>query len=479
MELKETTIRVGWAERDITPEKPSLLMGQFHSRVAREVLDPLTVTALVLASEDDADQSIMVSADLAVIDDFVRDGVRERVKRLAPAVDVSRLFLNATHTHAGPVYGPTLAYPPPPEGVITPQEYAEFMMGRVAEAVAEAWKKRKPGMVAWGYGQAVVGHNRRVAYFDGSSKMYGKTNDPTFSHIEGHDDHGVNLLFTFDAKRKLTGAVVNVACPSQCTENLYKVSADFWHNTREELRKRHGKKLFVLPQCAAAGDQSPHVILRKAAEERMLRLKGLMIDDPPGFDMAQRREIALRIAAAVDDVLTAAKKDQRDKLVLRHEVLPLELPVRLITEAERDESLAEVKSAAAIYAAADPEKEFSKWSSAFTRKGFYQKVADRFETQKTKKTLAMEAHIVRVGDVVFATNGYEFFLDFGDRIAARSRAVQTFLVQLVGPGHYIPTERAAKGGHYSAIAQSNPIGPEGGQTIVEETVKAINDLFPQ
>jgi len=49
--------------------------------------------------------------------------------------------------------------------------------------------------------------------------MYGRTNDPNFSHIEGYEDHYVDLLFTWDPDGKLTGIIVNLACPSQETGN--------------------------------------------------------------------------------------------------------------------------------------------------------------------------------------------------------------------------------------------------------------------
>jgi len=61
----------------------------------------------------------------------------------------------------------------------------------------------------------------------------------------------------------LSGLVVNVPCPSQVSEQEYQVSADFWHDTRQELRRRFGEHLFVLPQCAAAGDQSPRPLVGK------------------------------------------------------------------------------------------------------------------------------------------------------------------------------------------------------------------------
>jgi hypothetical protein len=55
--------------------------------------------------------------------------------------------------------------------------------------------------------------------------------------------------------------------------------------------------------------------------------------------------------------------------------------------------------------------------------------------------------------------------------------LQTFVIQLAGPGSYLPTEKAVKGGGYSAIVQSTVVGPEGGQILVDRTVTLINEMF--
>jgi len=59
-------------------------------------------------------------------------------------------------------------------------------------------------------------------------------------------------------------------------------------------------------------------------------------------------------------------------------------------------------------------------------------VLDRFELQKTQPTMPVEVHVIRLGDMAIATNRFELYLDFGIRIKARSKAVQTFVVQLAG-----------------------------------------------
>ena len=112
---------------------------------------------------------------------------------------------------------------------------------------------------------------------------------------------------------------------------------------------------------------------------------------------------------------------------------------------------------------------------------WHQSVVDRYEQQRaaTAEPYRMELHVLRLGDVAIATNEFELFTEFGVQIKARSRALQTFVIQLAGPGSYVPTARAVRGGGYSAIAESNLVGPQGGQELVERTVEAINALWPE
>lgn len=88
----------------------------------------------------------------------------------------------------------------------------------------------------------------------------------------------------------------------------------------------------------------------------------------------------------------------------------------------------------------------------------------------------MEFHVLRLGDIAIATNPFELYLDYGVRIKARSPAVLTLLVQL-SCQHcgYLPTEKAIKGGGYSA--DKYVVGPKGGQALVDETVKHLTALW--
>jgi len=439
----------------------------------------LIVSALALESSDKQEQAILCSLDAVAVAECVTDGCRKRLSKALPEFRPEMLLIAATHTHTAPDQPrPTTDFPRPKMGdaVITKEAYADLLVERISEAAVEAWRNRAPGALSWGRGYAVVGFNRRAAYFDGSAKMFGPTHAPDFSHIEGREDHAVELLFTYDTTHALTGMVVNVPCPSQCSGGACFVSADYWHETREEIRKRHGEHVHILPQCSAAGDLTPRPLLNTRADARMLRLKGYGED----YGMARRRDVADKLAGVVDEVLPLASTEIRQHIQFEHRHIALELPRRRATgadlaDAERQVALAEEQLAA--LASSDPMS--AEYSRAFASRGFYQQVIDLYHAQQRGEclTLPVELHVLRVGDVAICSNRFEYYLDYGDRIKGRSKALQTLVLQLAGDATYLPTERSIQGGSYGAFIAGTAVGPEGGQQIVDATVTAINELF--
>jgi hypothetical protein len=457
---------VGAASVDITPKEPVALAGQFHVRIARSVESPVTANALVLESREgdkSLDMAVLVSCDLVSIQTDVVGLVREKAKQQLPDLDVQKIVLHATHTHTAPVIA-IGGYELPKEGVIQIDAYQQFFADRVVEAITQAWNGRKPATVSWGLSDALVAYNRRAVYANGSAQMYGKTAVPEFRNLEGYEDHDINTLFFWNKENELIAVAVNVACPSQEVEGLSVVNADFWHPVREALRKQYGSQLCVFGWTGAAGDQSPHLMYRKEADERMRRLRGLSRLD----------EIARRIVRAVNEAYEVVQNDRHADVPLVHQVETLQLPMRLVTEAEYAEA-----QAACQKLQEQIDKDPKAASRLDRRLKWYQRTIDRFEKQKTdpKPIYETEIHVLRLGDVAIATNQFELFTDYGIRMRARSKAVQTFLIQLAGPGTYLPTEKAVKGGGYSAVVQSSRVGPEGGQLLVERTVELINAMW--
>jgi len=459
---------VGTAEVDITPAEPVAVSGQFHLRIAKTVETPITANVIALESREkdsSLDAAIMVSCDLLYIPIEVLELIRKAVQARLPDLDTSKIFLNGTHTHTAPVLLLD-KYPIPKVGVIQVEQYRTFLAKRVADAIVRAWERRSSGSVTWGLSHAVVAYNRRAVYADGSAQMYGKTDIPEFRNLEGYEDHDVNTLFFWNDSGRLTGAVVNVSCPSQEVESRSAVNADFWHPVRKALKARYGEQLCILAWTGASGDQSPHLMYRKEADERMRKLRG--------FDRLD--EIARRIVNAVNEAYEAVKNNRYSDVRLIHKVETIRLPMRPVTEAEYAEAKETVEKAAAQIKQ-NPEAA----TNEYRRMKWYKVTVERFQRQKTdpKPMYEMELHVLRLGDTAICTNSFELFTDYGIRMKARSKAVQTFVVQLVGPGTYLPTDKAIRGGHYSAVVHSSLVGPEGGNVLVEKTVNIINSLWTE
>ena len=467
---EKSPITIGWAVADITPSKPVPLIGQFHKRISEYVRDPLTATVLALESKNELghpEQAILISCDQVSIPGGVQNDVRNLVKEKIPDFDCTRLFLNATHTHTAPGPRKIMQYDTSEDtGIMTEMEFGEFMIERIAEAAVQAWKGRTPGGVSWGLGHAVVGHNRRIVYSDGSAEMYGNTNTERFRTVEGPSDHGIEMLFTWDSNSRLTGMVLNVSCPSQVVESAKFVSADYWSEVRKELRKRYSNDIFVLPQCGAAGDQSPRDLPRRRRGE------------PDMWSEAGLMEIGRRIADAVDDVFPAARDDIKTELPFMHRVKNITLPVRRVT-------LEEYQEAFTVYSTYKKLQEASgagipaDYSDELTRTmGFTKAIVDRYSEQRNNPYLNFELHAVRIGEVAFANNPFELYLEYGMQIETRSMAEQTHIIQLSGDAAgYLPTERAIRGGGYSTHIFSTRVGPDGGTVLVEETVNLINSMW--
>lgn len=474
--LKDGGLRIGWAAEDITPEGPVSLYGQYYERISGYVQSRLTVTACAIEKIIDgrcSEQAVLVSMDVIYTLKEVQDAVRARLRGTIPDLDPGKIFLNATHTHSAP-------YPD------VESSFGELLLNGICKAVTGAWESRNPAAVSTGFDYAVIGHNRRVMYAGGTAEMYGDTEREDFLAIEGPTDPGIDLLFTWDLDKKLTGIWINIACPAQVTESKYYVSSDFWSEVRKRIAERFGEAVFVLPQCSAAGDIAPRdlTIRYRAGEPDMWDVPGIV-------------EIGKRIDRVIQHVYPCALEKITSDVVFHHQVREIKIPTHVIAGEEYKRALAVVSKIKATEPA-DPFspltawnrflkeikdnekiKTHGPWDSKTSDYGWLRPmeiVVQQYEDKSRPAYYTYELHVMRINDVALATNPFELFVDYGFAITARSKASQTFIVQFAGDsGGYLPTQRALDGGGYSAMA--NNVGPAGGKVLVEETIALINSMW--
>ena len=362
---------------------------------------------------------------------------------------------------------------------LTPAEALELIVEKTVTAAAKAWTGREEAMMTHAFGRAAVGFCRRAVYDDGSAEMWGDTNSANFVSLEGGNDSGVELVYTYDRNKKLTGAIVNVACPSQILEHKSFISSDYWGKVKEAVRAALGPEIYILALCGAAGDQCPRDLIRWVHSEEPLKDPHIsrpnLIErtaDPSMFDLSGCRLAGRRIANEVIALAETAGEPCAD-IPFVHRSFTLDLPLRKATKEEYRHAVREIE----YYVAKNKDKDvfdFSDRAAVFVHLG----VVIRYRLQQRVETVPAEIHVLRLGDVALATNPFELFLDYGNRIRARSKAKQTLLMQLsCGSCGYLPTEKAERGGHYSAYISSGKVGHEGGDLLVRKTITEINQLF--
>lgn len=500
-------LEIGWSYKQFSVEGPVVIPGQFRMRISEGCHDPITLTALAIDSGED--YVIFLQCDIIAAYNGFLEEICEYIKRKNPQINTDKVLLHATHTHNSPlvakgesagVWGSLDDYRKLGFQIESPEKFTELFTESAADVVCEAFESRKGGYIAYGYGFGVIGHNRRVVYskertkhgdevsagnVKGYAKMYGDTNDEAFSHYESGADPFINIMFTFDNNEKLTGAVINIPCPSQSSENESFISSDFWYDIRNAIKEKYGD-IYILAQCAAGGDVSPRILHYDKAQSRRYRLKysDRKLSSLVRFEneMYSRWDIAERVVDCFDEVYSWASKEKYRDIPIIHSVKKVELDKRIITDEEYENSIKELallKKEERQIGKADDLIEKTKLLSAMARSSF---IIKRWETQKTEPKVLAEIHVIRIGNIAFATNGFELFVDFQHRIQANSPFEQTFIIQLCAQkgrrsSSYIATERACENLGYGATMYCNIVSPRGGQQLVFETVKELKRLY--
>jgi len=487
-------LKIGWAMTDASTDKPVHLQGLNRRRVSQGLRDPIKITALVIDNGEDC--VIFNSWDTSCVFGTMAKRVRAGVREKCPEIPIEKIIFNAIHTHTGPSTGP--GYDEPVD-----IEYRNMFIDRAVEAIVNAWNSRKPGKIGFGYDFAVTCFSRRPVYSDDlrkrpakdggpktpglspdiHAKLHGNADDPHFSHMEAAPDPFVNFLFTYDMNDKLTGMIFNIAFPSQVSLPDMKLGSDCWSDIRRELKKEFGDGVYVLPQCAAAGDLTYKIpYYNKATKRKHELLFGRKEAFPGEFE---RQRCAEQMMAALHRTLPWASKELYDDLPLRHINTVLHLKRFYATEEriqEAKENLVQLEELMKNKDKLDPKK-LKRVKEAIWRN---KKILSLNDAIKKKPTWAMEFHVLRIGEVAFVSERYELYTDFGQRIQARSPFTQTFTIQLSAGlpdlpgfvGAYLPTARSLPNGGYQShpLNNFNSPSPEGGQQMVDEAVRLLYEL---
>lgn len=466
-------MKIGWAERSITPHGRKVsLAGQYYERLTEEVDCELMVTAM--AVENEGESFVWAVCDLVGITDRLLGAVREEVGEKAPSIKTDNIILSAIHTHNAPfvkysnILGRSGYYADRP-GLMTDTEYHDFIVMRITEAIVEANSKAIDG-----FGAATVVLNirtgccRRGILKNGDGVMYIDTSRPDFLRMEGPDGGPANILYINDESGP-RGAVACLPCTSQVLEHQFVMSSDYTGRIRNLLKTEYGDDFFFLPLISPAGDLSPRNLITK--------------DDGLGdmYSPEGAGRFAERIAEGIISSAASPYLKIQDTSVFGIGTVEVNLPGWVPSEEDYRWATDIIKTEKVNFDIADYVQKgvepYYNQPLALAKKA--ESIITKFENKDEYEKVDISVTAVRIGDIALVTNPFELFINHGNRITAGAKVGSVWPVQLVnGYKGYFPTPEAVEAGGYSAYIQSVRVDPgPAADKLVDESIKLVDSLF--
>jgi neutral ceramidase len=432
-------LKAGFGTVDITPEVGASIPGGFGPNPSKGVRDPLYAVACVVT--DGTTPVALVGVDELFIGKHTVQQARERIQKNT-GIPGANVLVAASHTHSG---GPILSC----LGNEGDPAYEEKVAGGIAKAVEDAWGSLRKCEVGIGVGREdSISFNRRFLMKDGREITHpgkpGSKHHDQIVRVAGPIDPDVGVLAvrTINSQKApdpaaMAGVVVNFAC--HCTVvGGNQFSADYVAYLRKNLKAAYGENVHVVFLNGACGDLTQVNNLSTARESG------------PDYAAMMGSKLAAESVRTING-MTWMK-------TLTNAAATETVPVRIRAEP-------------------DPAAEKPEFGLGSGPDAVYEverkKVAE--ERAKTPE-IPCEVQGLRVGPLGIATNGSEYFVEYGLRIKQASPHRYTWFVELANEYiGYVPTAQAFVGGGYEPrTARSSKLAPEGGQRLVEGAVRALN-----
>jgi hypothetical protein len=248
--LAGPSIRAGAARIDITPEGPVWMSGYAaRNKPSEGVLMPLWAKALAL-EDARGNRAVIVTTDLIGLPMELTDLVAARAMEKYK-LDRASLVFNASHTHTGPVVRGNLSVmesqqPPHREALAA---YRQTLQQKLLDVIGAALADLAPAELAFAYGEARFGVNRRQ--FTPAGVVIGVNPD-------GPVDPRVPVLRVTSPSGKVRALLFGYACHNTTlTAEFYQLSGDYAGFAQAELEKEFPGAVALFVQLCG-GDQNPN-----------------------------------------------------------------------------------------------------------------------------------------------------------------------------------------------------------------------------
>jgi len=451
-------LKVGFAERDITPEPGMEVPGGYGKSFHRVFHDACKVRAVVF--DDGKMRVALVGIDALAIRRPSVEAARKEIQArcgIAPGA----VLIGASHSHTS---GPTAMILPGEYDDASPlvrtlayeksscadAKYLKHVEKQIAEAVCAASDARAEALCGAGNGiEDKAAFNRRFRMKNGLSYTHPGQGNPDIVEPAGPIDPNVGVIGVWDTKGKCLGCVVNYCCHG--TTGPTGTSANWIYHLERTIRGAMGQEAVVVFLQGASGDVTQVDNLRPTVQPGQDRW-GEIVGGRVGGE-------AVKVLVSMD----------------RGTLLPLNAMTETLHVARRVPKPERVKKCLELVQQPPAKVGPTEWTFA--------KEIVLLDAQLAKqKTKDFEVQAIQVGPVVILANPAEYFCQFGLDMRAKSRFPITFIVELANDCvGYVPTEEALGphgGGYETRLTAYSNLEPAAGRKIVEACLRLAGQMTP-
>lgn len=451
-------LKVGFAERDITPEIGMEQPGGYGKSYHTKLHDPCKVRASVW--DDGTTRAAVVGIDALLIRretvDAVRRGIHERC-----GIPETHILIGASHSHSsGPVgmilpgefdhasaQVQELAYK---QSSTADPKYLALVEKQLIDAVCAADAARQPAAVGVGKGiEDQVAFNRRFRMKNGLTATHPRQGNPDIVEPAGPTDPEVGVVGAWSADGKLLGCVVNFAC--HATTSPGGISANYIYYLEQAIRGFFGPEVVVVFTAGCCGDIT-----------QVDNLSPVVSPKPEQW----AKFVGGRVGAEAVKVLLTVEPGP---------VGPVAVALKTINVGRRVPRPERVKACIDICSKPLAQSDATEWL-------FAKEIVLLDAVIQKQPRVDVEVQAIQIGPAVFVSNPAEYFVEYGLGIKKESPFPFTFPVELAnGIVGYVPTEEALGprgGGYETRLTCYSNLEPTAGTQIMHAGIELTKTLKP-
>lgn len=452
------TLKVGFTERDITPDPGMEVPGGYVKERFWKIHDACKVRAVVF--DDGRTRVALVGIDALFVPRHLVLTARRLIQEQC-GIEPESVLIGASHDHtAGPI------------GMVQPGEfngdsalvrklaydvssdadaaYLARVQEAIVTAVCHAHACRVEALCGFGFGREdKVSFNRRLRMKNGLTYTHPGQGNPDIIGYAGPIDPQVGVVGVWDTTGQPLGCIVNFAC--HATTNPPGFSANWIHYMEKTIRGSLGQGMAVVFMQGCCGDitqvdnLSPY---KFPTEEKWAEIVGSSVG-------AEAVKVLVKAASSDDISLQARSKVWK---------IPRRVP-----------SPEHLRAAYALVQNNPDQVDMTDWV-------FAKETVLLHAILAREPAAEVEVQAIQVGPAVFVSNPAELFVDYGLELKAKSHFPFTFPVELAnGCVGYVPTEEALGphgGGYETRLTSYTNLEVSAGSQMVAAGLDLASQLTP-